>query len=158
MKKITIATDGSCPANPGPAGWAWFANESSWKTGFVESGTNNIVELTSILECLRAVKDFDGHVTILSDSQYAIKSITLWSHKWKQRGWKRAGGREVVNVDIIKAAHELFISSPHVKIEWVKGHNGHELNEMADKLAGETARLTPLIDGAVFGPGLGDLH
>ncbi len=150
MKEITIATDGSCLTNPGPAAWAWYMDENNWASGFFPNATNNVSELSGILNALKAVKDYDGQVKIISDSQYAIKSITVWSAGWLIRGWKTSTGKQVANLEIIKEAHELYLSCPHVKIEWVKGHNNHPLNEQADRIAGETARN----QGSETGPSL----
>ena len=54
-------------------------------------------------------------------------------------GKKRVGqkkGGEIKNLEVIKEAHELFDSLQNsVTIKHVKGHAGHEGNELADRMA-----------------------
>ena len=38
---ITAAADGSALGNPGPAGWAWYVDDSCWAAGGWKHATNN---------------------------------------------------------------------------------------------------------------------
>lgn len=134
---IIAAADGSALGNPGPAGWAWYVDEEHWACGGWAHGTNNMGELTGVLDLLQQTAHLDEDLLIYCDSRYAIDSITKWMPGWKRKGWKKADGKPVMNVEIMKALDAAM--RPNVRFEWVKGHAGHELNEAADKLANAAA-------------------
>lgn len=134
---IIAAADGSALGNPGPSGWAWYVDEKHWASGGWAHGTNNMGELTGVLDLLQQTAHLDEDLLIYCDSRYAIDSITKWMPGWKRKGWKKADGKPVMNVEIMKALDAAM--RPNVRFEWVKGHAGHELNEAADKLANAAA-------------------
>lgn len=134
---ITAAVDGSSLSNPGPSGWAWVVDEEHWDAGGWPEGTNNLGELTAILELLKATEAAglsDQTLTILADSQYAIHVITKWRHSWKKRGWTKADKKPIKNLEVIQHIDRI-IEGRDVCFHWVKGHAGHALNEKADELA-----------------------
>ncbi|SEB36565.1 Ribonuclease HI [Paramicrobacterium humi] len=132
---ITAAADGSALGNPGPAGWAWYIDDSSWAAGGWAHGTNNMGELMAVLDLFRATAHIPQEpLHILCDSQYAINCISKWMPGWKRKGWRKADGKPVMNVDILKQIDEA-IQGRTYRFEWVKGHAGHELNEAADDRA-----------------------
>ncbi|MFV0460132.1 MAG: RNase H family protein [Actinomycetales bacterium] len=135
---IVAATDGSALGNPGPAGWAWYIDENRWDAGGWRRATNNMGELTAILQVLCQTAEAGQDLLILSDSQYAINSITKWMPGWKKKGWKKRDGKPPENLDIMKALDAAMLGR-RVRFEWVKGHAGHDLNERADRLANEAA-------------------
>lgn len=128
---IIAAADGSSLSNPGPAGWAWFVDGESWRAGGWPHGTNNMGELKAVLDLLEQTADADDDLLILCDSQYVINSVTKWMPGWKRKGWKKADGKPVQNVDLLQAI-DAALPGRRVTFEWVKGHAGHELNEAAD--------------------------
>jgi ribonuclease HI len=54
--------------------------------------TNNRMELTAVIEGLRALKR-PCEVVVYTDSQYVRQGITEWIHNWKRRGWQTADKR-----------------------------------------------------------------
>jgi ribonuclease HI len=152
---ITAAADGSALGNPGPAGWAWYIDDDRWDAGGWAHGTNNMGELQAVLELFRATAGTDDELVVLCDSQYAINSITKWMSGWKRKGWRKADGKPVMNVEILKELDEA-VSGRRYRFEWVKGHVGHPLNEAADERARAVAtayqRGSTAIPG---GPGFG---
>ena len=134
-------------------GWAWYIDDNSWAAGGAPYGTNNIGELTAVLELLRATAHTDDDLLIHCDSRYVIDSITKWMPGWKKKGWKKADGKPVMNLEIIKAL-DCEISGRSVRFEWVKGHAGHPLNEAADSRANGAAQAyqngTPVNSGPGF--------
>jgi ribonuclease HI len=135
---IIAAADGSALGNPGPAGWAWYVDESCWACGGWAHGTNNMGELTGVLDLLQQTAHLDDDLLVYCDSTYVINSITKWMAGWKRKGWKKGDGKPVMNVEIMKAL-DAAMQGRRVRFEWVKGHAGHELNEAADKLANAAA-------------------
>lgn len=128
---IVAATDGSALGNPGPAGWAWYIDDNQWAAGGWPHGTNNMGELTAVLELLRATAGSDDDLAIYCDSQYVINTITKWMKGWKAKGWKKKDGKPPENLEIIKGL-DAAMAGRSVRFTWVKGHAGHELNEAAD--------------------------
>lgn len=73
-------------------------------------------------------------VDLYSDSTYVLKGISEWLPGWKARGWKTADKKPVKNVEYWQRL-ENAAGSHSIKWHWVKGHNGHDMNERADELA-----------------------
>ena len=140
-----VATDGSALGNPGPGGWAWVTSDGKSGSGGVKRSTNNRMELTAVLELLRAFPH--GAVLIQSDSQYVINIFTKWLAGWRKRGMRTSQGRPVGNADLIEGIDTL-LTGRDVKWEWVRAHVGHPLNEQADHLAWTAASLEKTAVGA----------
>ena len=149
---IIAAADGSALGNPGPAGWAWYVDDTCWASGGWPHGTNNMGELMAVLDLLQQTAHLDDELHVFCDSTYVINAITKWMAGWKRKGWKTGGGQPVKNVGLMKALDEAM-QGRRVTFEWVKGHAGHELNEAADRLA--NAAAAAYRDGRVADPGPG---
>lgn len=135
-RTVEIYTDGACKGNPGPGGWgALLACEGVERElfGGEHETTNNRMELTAVIEALRALKR-PSRVILHTDSQYVQKGITEWIHSWKAKGWKTAARAPVKNADLWRALDELA-GQHRIDWRWVKGHAGHDGNERADALA-----------------------
>ncbi|QDZ13689.1 ribonuclease HI family protein [Humibacter ginsenosidimutans] len=131
---ITAAADGSALGNPGPAGWAWYVDDSTWAAGGWPHGTNNQGELMAVIDLLESTADEDDDLVILCDSQYVINAVTKWMPGWKRKGWRKADGSPVQNLDLLKRLDDALVGRSYA-FEWVRGHTGHELNEAADTRA-----------------------
>lgn len=149
---VIAAADGSALGNPGPSGWAWYVDDSCWASGGWAHGTNNMGELTAVLDLLQQTAHVDDDLLVYCDSTYAINVITKWMAGWKRRGWRKKDNKPVLNVEIIKAL-DRAMGGRKVEFVWVKGHAGHELNEAADRLANLAA--TRFRDGLHPDPGPG---
>ena len=152
---IIAAADGSSLSNPGPSGWAWFIDGDRWAAGGWKLGTNNMGELMAVLDLLRQTRGAEDDLLVMCDSQYVINSITKWMPGWKRRGWKKADGKPVLNVELLKEL-DAELAGRRVTFEWVKGHAGHELNEAADARARAAATAfqkgLPVDEGPGFSP------
>ena len=137
MKKhVKIYTDGACSGNPGPGGWGAILVHGDVEkelSGGEDDTTNNRMELLAAIEGLDALKT-PCQVDVYTDSTYVQKGITEWITGWKARGWKTADKKPVKNVDLWQRL-ESAASRHQVKWHWVRGHNGHDMNERVDKLA-----------------------
>lgn len=135
---VDLYTDGACKGNPGAGGWGvlmrFGQHEKSLCGGEAET-TNNRMELTAVIEGLRALNRH-CKVRVHTDSQYVQKGITEWLANWKRRGWKSSTGQPVKNQDLWRALDEQA-ARHHTEWHWVKGHAGHPENEAADRLANE---------------------
>ncbi len=135
-KTVKLYTDGACSGNPGPGGWGalmiWNGHEKEMSGGVPET-TNNRMELTAVIEGLKALNR-ECVVDVYNDSKYVMQGITEWMAGWKAKGWKTAAKKPVKNQDLWIALDEQ-VQSHTVKFHWVKGHAGHPENERADSLA-----------------------
>ncbi|MDE2598116.1 MAG: ribonuclease HI [Rhodocyclaceae bacterium] len=135
-EKIELYTDGACSGNPGPGGWGVILRMGPHEKelfGGEAATTNNRMELTAVIEGLRALKR-PVQAEIYTDSQYVMKGMNEWIKGWKARGWKTAGREPVKNVDLWQAL-DAECARHQLKWHWVRGHNGHIENERADALA-----------------------
>jgi len=140
MKQVDIFTDGACKGNPGPGGWGAVLRMGGHEkelAGHAPATTNNRMELTAVIEALRALKS-PCEVSLHTDSRYVIDGITKWIFGWQKNGWKSASKKPVLNVDLWQALLEAK-RDHKVSWIWVKGHAGHPENERADKLASDAA-------------------
>lgn len=129
---IVAAADGSALGNPGPAGWAWYVDEERWAAGGWPHGTNNQGELMAVIDLLNATAAHaDEQLHVLCDSQYVINAVTKWMAGWKRKGWRKADGSAVLNLELLKQLDAALVGRRY-SFEWVKGHAGHDLNEAAD--------------------------
>ncbi len=141
MKKVDLYTDGACRGNPGAGGWAailvYNGHEKELSGGEAET-TNNRMELTAVIEGLKALKE-RCEVTVHSDSKYVLDSLARgWVYSWRERGWRKADGKKALNDDLWKILVAEY-EKHSVTLDWIKGHNGHPYNERCDKLATEFA-------------------
>jgi len=110
----------------------------------------------AVLDLFRATAHVPGEdLLILCDSQYVINAVTKWMPGWKRKGWRKADGKPVLNVDLLKEIDQALVGRKYT-FEWVRGHAGHELNEAADERA--RAAATSYQQGVAVrqGPGFGD--
>ena len=135
-ESVDIYTDGACKGNPGPGGWGallrYGKHERELFGGEIAT-TNHRMELTAVIEALRALKR-PSQVVVHTDSQYVQKGVTEWLRNWKQRGWKTADRKPVKNEDLWRALDAL-LATHRISWRWVRGHSGHPENERADALA-----------------------
>lgn len=146
MKAVSISTDGACIGNPGPGGWACILRFGDLKKemfGSEPKTTNNRMELTAVIEALKALKE-PCRITLYTDSQYVKRGITEWLSQWKARGWTRrekgrSATRAVMNQDLWIELDRLV--EPHrISWAWVRGHADHVDNVRCDYLARKAAQ------------------
>jgi len=136
MKKVEIYTDGACSGNPGGGGWGAlliYGDAEKEISGTERDTTNNRMELMAAIKALESL-NATCKVNLYTDSTYVMKGITEWISSWKARGWKTADKKPVKNIDLWQAL-ELAVAGHDVQWHWVRGHDGHEMNERADGLA-----------------------
>ncbi|MBM7439604.1 ribonuclease H [Streptomyces sp. HB132] len=143
-ERIIAACDGASKGNPGPAAWAWVLadgqeNPQRWEAGPLGTATNNVAELTALLELLRST-DPAVPLEVRMDSQYAMNAVTKWLPGWKRNGWKTSAGKPVANRELVVGIDEL-LSSRSVTFRYVPAHQvgGDPLNALADQAASEAA-------------------
>ena len=137
MKHVYIYTDGSCKCNPGPGGWCTILVYNGVEkviSGGAPETTNNRMELTAIIEALKALKG-QCRVTLTSDSKYALDALQNgWAVSWRAKGWRKADKSQALNPDLWEELLSL-VEKHEIEYVWVKGHAGHEYNERCDERA-----------------------
>jgi ribonuclease HI len=147
---IAIFTDGACSGNPGPGGWGSVIATPDGRArelgGGADATTNNRMEMTAVLEGLRAVAGLPGAAVVHSDSTYVLDGITSWILGWKRRGWTTAAGEPVKNEDLWRALDAAVAARGPRGVEWrwVRGHDGHDANERCDAIAVAFSRRRPV--------------
>ena len=143
MPRVEIFTDGACSGNPGPGGWGAILRykdiEKEFSGGEAET-TNNRMELTAVIEALKALKT-RCVISLYTDSKYVMDGVNQWLPNWKKNNWRTTNKKsEVKNIDLWQQLDEL-LPQHEILWNWVKGHNGHPENERVDKLAREQSLI-----------------
>jgi len=137
MKTVTVYTDGACSGNPGPGGWGSvlrYGDAEKVLSGGENPTTNNRMELTAVIEALKALKE-PRIVELYSDSRYVIDGLSKgWAVSWRKNNWRKADKKPALNPDLW--AQLLDLCEKHeMRYHWVKGHADNEYNERCDALA-----------------------
>lgn len=137
MPILEIYTDGACSGNPGVGGWGAilrYGGTEKELSGAVAETTNNRMELTAVIEALKALRR-DCEIVIHTDSRYVMDGVQEWLPNWKKNNWRTSNKKSAVkNIDLWQELDQL-LSKHKIRWIWVKGHNGHPENERVDKLA-----------------------
>lgn len=152
MKDVTIVCDGSSLGNgrgaPRAAAVAVLGFKGIWKAvgEYLGVATNQQAEIAAAAIGLESLTQ-PCRVHIMSDSRYVVETMNgkfrkKTNHEW----WRR----------LEKA------SKPHeIKWEWVRGHDGHEIQEVADETARTIAAAgkveQDMLDEAVLDIGVKEL-
>ena len=133
---MILWTDGSAEPNPGPGGFAVILERPDGlgvpvTLGREQDTTNIRMEGLAMIAAIKYAGE--NGCEIHSDSEFWINVLTKWAEGWEANGWKKKTG-PIKNLEIVKELYKLYREYP-VKLVWVRGHVGNELNEMADKWA-----------------------
>jgi ribonuclease HI len=140
MKEVTIVCDGSSlgngRGNPRAAAVAVLGYRGYWRAfgEYLGSATNQQAEIAAAEIGLRNLSE-PCKVRVLSDSRYVVETMSGRFRKKANLDWW-------AKLDKAAAKHQI-------KWEWVKGHAGHEIQEVVDTLARTTAELGR-VDEAIF--------
>lgn len=136
-EKVVIYTDGACSGNPGPGGWGailMYKGRTKEISGGIKDTTNNIMEITAVLEALKCLK-VKSDVQVYSDSAYVVNAVEMgWLESWKKNNWIKADKKQVKNIELWEELLKL-LNVHNVKFVKVKGHSDNEYNNRCDRLA-----------------------
>ncbi len=139
FNQVLLYTDGSCLGNPGPGGWSAIlqcGEHDKELVGGADHTTNNRMELTAVLEGLKALTR-RCQVTVVTDSQYVTTILN--------------GGKAKANQDLVQQVR-VQARRHEITVQQVRGHSGHEMNELADQLAFTEANHRKQMIAAGWGP------
>lgn len=132
MKQVTIVCDGSSlgngKGNPRAAAVAVLGFKGYWRAfgEYLGGATNQQAEVAAAALGLENLKE-PCSVTLMSDSRYVVETMGgTWKRKTNHDWWKR--------LDNAAKRHQI-------NWKWVKGHNGHPVQEVADSMARKMAEL-----------------
>jgi len=132
MKEVTIVCDVSSLGNgkgaTRAAAVAVLGYRGFWRAfgEFLGNATNQQAEIAAATIGLRNLTE-PCKVRVLSDSRYVVETMTGNFRKKTNLDWWE-------KLDKAAQKHEI-------KWEWVKGHAGHQVQEVADKMARRMAEL-----------------
>ena len=139
---VHIYTDGACAGNPGPGGYGvvlLYNGAEKRISGNARHTTNNRMELTAAIAGLAALKR-PCTVALYSDSRYVVDAVRQgWVHSWRTNGWRRKGGKPVLNPDLWERLMPL-LHTHKVSFVWVKAHADCEYNNLCDEMANAAIR------------------
>ncbi|ORI19054.1 hypothetical protein BJD99_20475 [Rhodococcus sp. 1163] len=141
LPELVVATDASKGSGRRGVGVACVSGEGGYSSkSYPQTDTVLVGELLAIALAFKAFPDRRLH--ILTDSKVALSCLAMT----RPRLLDKHSGNTIAIVDVIRkrAAHR------EIRYSWVRGHSGHELNEIADRLAvaarrHEEARVDPSI-------------
>ena len=113
-------------------GYAVIENGQPVALGSEDGQTTNIrMEGMALIAAMELAGD--EPCEIHSDSEFWINVLTKWAPGWAAKDWRKKGG-DIKNLDLVQQAYALY-QSTQPKLVWVRGHVGHEQNELADEWA-----------------------
>ena len=148
---IEAFTDGGCRGNPGRGGWAFHLTLHAASpgdaagapvrvlegSGAAAATTNNRMELSAVIQALRAVRDLPeaaaADVVVVTDSTYVQQGITSWIRRWRANGWQTAAKQPVKNASLWRMLDQVTAETK-AKFRWVRGHAGDARNERCHAL------------------------
>lgn len=129
MKTIFLYTDGGCSGNQSEiniGGYGAILQYGEHKKeiyGGEKNTTNNIMEMTAVIEGLKAITDKNLKVEVYSDSAYVVNCFAQkWYINWEKNGWKNSKKQPVENKELWETLIELVRSFEQVTFFKVKGH------------------------------------
>jgi ribonuclease HI len=126
MKDVTIVCDGSSlgngRGNTRAAAVAVLGFKGLWKAvgEYLGNATNQQAEIAAAAVGLESLKE-PCRVHVFSDSRYVVETMNGKFRKKTNHDWWR-------RLENASKAHQITW-------EWVRGHNGHEIQEVADEAA-----------------------
>lgn len=137
MDNIILYTDGACSGNPGPGGWGAvliFNGIEKELSGANPNTTNNVMEITAVIEGLKALKR-PCNVNIYSDSAYVVNCFEKdWINNWIKNNWVNSKKEPVKNKELWLELYNLT-KIHKVTFNKVKGHSNIKYNNRCDELA-----------------------
>lgn len=159
---IRVYTDGAASGNGKEcciAGYGYVILDTEWSIIRQYSSrlltmndylpTSIRAEMMPVIEALSWLKDStykDQVIRVYSDSAYIVNCMTQkWYVAWSVNNWVTSSGKPVANKDLWVKILELC-GALKVSFKKVKGHSGHEFNDMCDFLAKKEVEIQKLED------------
>lgn len=153
-KQFIVFTDGSALNNGkknAKAGCAIvFPNYPEFTKCFPLRGsiqTNNRAEYSACIEAIKVSDIIDPDkrlpLTVCTDSELLINTVTKWMINWRKNNWRKSDGKEVLNLDLVKELYDLtkkrVVHWKHVRAHTNNSDYYSKWNARADELAKEAS-------------------
>ena len=150
IRELVVNTDGCClsngqtEGNPARAGYGIHFPQlpRDWDIGnmlsLAEKHTSQRAEVIAViraLQLLRARQISCKHITIYTDSMYAVQGLGEWIPKWRVNGYRNAQKKPVANADLFKVLDALASEFTANDVLLNVKHIPREENRIADGLA-----------------------
>jgi len=159
MTDVVIYTDGAVPnnqskfKNKGGVG-VYFGDNDPRNISLTINNMNVTNQICETIACIKAIEicnKINCNIIIKTDSMYLVNSMTTWAKNWEKNNWKKADGKQVQNLELIKKLYQLSKDN-NVKYIHVRAHMkappidsnayaDYYGNYMADKLATSAANI-----------------
>lgn len=128
MTVLKIYTDGGCSGNQRRdnfGGWGAileYGSHSREIYGGESNTTNNRMELTAVIEALKALTRENMEIQVFTDSAYVSNCFReKWHESWERNKWRNAAKKPVENRDLWEELLSL-VGKHEVVFFRVKGH------------------------------------
>lgn len=142
MKAFTDGATSNNGADDARGGWAYIITTDDLQkvdedSGAIQPATNNICELTALINACQALEHYDGVHTVYTDSAYCINCyLQRWYEKWRLNGWKNSKKQPVANRDLWEKLIPYF-ENLSFSFQKVEAHSTNICNNYVDSLAVE---------------------
>ena len=133
MKEVTIYTDGACSGNPGPGGWGAILMCNGIQkeiSGAQKNTTNNIMEITAVLEALNHPRKIDENLALAAMSRAKLDKIVV---NLICEVFNRNNGNLEETQKFLKSVNvevpDEYIMAIANKIYWIRISNKHFKNK-----------------------------
>lgn len=117
---------------------------------------SDVAELVAFLTVFEHAPFVAKNYVIYIDASYVVNTYNDWIDGWAARGWRRADGTPIANLELIQRMWEvkqrLKKEGKGVRVLKIKGHSGRYGNERADELARKGSSISARGDGLDYTP------
>lgn len=144
MTVLRIYTDGGCAGNQSKTnfgGWGAvleYGPHQKELHGGAKDTTNNLMEMTALLEAFKAIKKSGQTIEVFSDSSYLMDCFRKkWYVNWQKNGWKTSKKEPVEHREIWEQLIS-YLDVHNISFYRVKGHvnlnsKSTDFNKLYDK-------------------------
>lgn len=131
--RLYVYTDGACINNGSKNARAgigiYFSKDNPMNISKELKGdnlTNNIAELTAVIEAIKLIQDKKiKDKIIVTDSEYVIKCATTYGKKLEDREWKQKKDKPIPNLELVKELYELT-NEFNIKYKHIQAHTDNK--------------------------------
>ncbi len=138
-----IFADGSYAAETETSGYGGMIQDVRGKSEYYsqsfDGGGSNLMELLAVLEGIKRLPQ-EKAIQINSDSRFVIRGMAQWMHFWKLNHWQTSKGQSVKFAEYWRQIEHLT-EGKFIELHWIKGHSGHEAQEICHRLAQKSAKI-----------------
>lgn len=117
---------------------------------------SDVAELMAFISLFENSPILAKNYTIYIDASYVVNAWNDWMDGWRKRGWTKADGTPIANVNLIKKMDEIKArlrqEGRSIRVIKIKGHAGFYGNERADMMARKASSMVAAGQGVEYRP------